>query len=284
MTWTWTAGPRWSPTTCSGSASATSSRSSGPDHRARPTRRRCPLSCLRTDTGGTRQGRPGGERDRGRARAREERVRAAHADPAPPAAGARGDHDLPHGVRAQQQPDPDGPAARAGRGAPGPDAAGGGAGRPHRHGPGGLPALDARPVAGAVARRGGPRGLRADLARAAGAGAGEEPRPRPGHAQRAPGRHHPRHRPPLQLRGQPRPDGPRDDPQRGDRPAAGRARPPRRRRGAGGRDRGLHARGVHRAAVADLRAAERLRPGRGALRDHPDRDPRRLPGGGPSGR
>ena len=140
---------------------------------------------------------------------------------------------------------------------------------PDRHGPGGLPALDARPVAGAVARRDGPRGLRADLARAAGARAGEEPRPRPGHAQRAPGRHHPRHRPPLQLRGQPRPDGPRDHPQRGDRPAAGRARPPRRRGRARGRDRGLHARGVHRAAVADLRAAERLRPGRGALRDHP---------------
>ena len=51
-----------------------------------------------------------------------------------------------------------------------------------------------------------------------------------------------------------------------------------------GRDRGLHARGVHRAAVADLRAAERLRPGRGALRDHPRRDPRRVPGRGPPGR
>ena len=71
-----------------------------------------------------------------------------------------------------------------------------------------LPAVDARPVAGALARRAGPRGLHPHLARAAGPRAGEEPQPRPRHPQRAPHHHDPGHGAPLQLRGQPRPHDP----------------------------------------------------------------------------
>nr|WP_257953779.1 DUF3375 domain-containing protein [Nocardioides sp. B-3] len=132
--------------------------------------------------------------------------------------------------------------------------------------------------------RGRPRGLLADLPRAAGARAGQEPRPRPGHPQRAPDRHDPRHRAPVQRRGQPGPHGPGDDPQRRDRPAAGGARPAGRGRRDRQRDRGLHARGLHRAALTDLGTAERLRPRRGAVRHHPQRDPGRLPCRGPTGR
>ncbi|WP_278255353.1 DUF3375 family protein [Nocardioides convexus] len=61
---------------------------------------------------------------------------------------------------------------------------------------------------------------------------GQEPRPRPGHPQRAPDRHHPRHRPALQRRGQPGPRCPGHPAQRGDRAAQGRARPAGRRCGA----------------------------------------------------
>ena len=149
-----------------------------------------------------------GERDRRGARARQGRVRAADPDAAPPAPGAGGHHDLPGRVRAPQPADPDGAAARAGRGAPRRDPAGGRDRRAGRQRAGHLPAVDARAVAGALARRDRPRGLLADLPRPAGARARQEPRPRPRHPQRAPDRDHPQHRPAVQLRGQPRPDRP----------------------------------------------------------------------------